>query len=81
VRSRKAGDRFRPLGLGGTKKLQDFLIDRKVAAGERDQIPLVVDEHDRIVWVAGHAVCEDFRVTAATEAVVILRLEGQGARA
>jgi tRNA(Ile)-lysidine synthase len=81
VRSRRAGDRFRPLGLGGTKKLQDFLVDRKVVARERDRIPLVVDEHDRIIWVAGHAICEDFRVTAATAAVVILRLEDRGDQA
>jgi tRNA(Ile)-lysidine synthase len=81
VRSRKAGDRFRPLGLTGAKKLQDFLVDRKVAARDRDKVPLVVDELDRIVWVAGQAICEDFRVTRATEAVVILKLEGQGDRA
>ena len=78
VRSRKAGDRFRPLGLDGTKKLQDFLVDRKVAARERDRVPLVVDRLDRIVWVAGHAVSEDFRVTGGTGAVVILKLEDWG---
>jgi tRNA(Ile)-lysidine synthase len=81
VRSRKAGDRFRPLGLAGTKKLQDFLVDRKVAARDRDRVPLVVDGLDRIVWVGGHAICEDFRVTSATAAVVILRLEDRGDRA
>jgi hypothetical protein len=52
-----------------------------VAARDRDKVPLVVDELDRIVWVAGQAICEDFRVTRATEAVVILKLEGQGDRA
>jgi tRNA(Ile)-lysidine synthase len=81
VRSRQPGDRFKPLGLAGTKKLQDFFVDRKVAESERDKVPLVVDEKDRIVWVAGHAICEDFRVTAQTGAVVILRLESWGDRA
>ena len=32
---------------------------------ERDGVPLVVDGDDRIVWVVGHAVAEDFRVTDA----------------
>ena len=32
VRSRKPGDRMRPLGLGGSKKLQDILVDAKVPA-------------------------------------------------
>ena len=31
VRNRRTGDRFRPIGLGGTKKLQDFFVDRKIA--------------------------------------------------
>ena len=36
VRSRRPGDRFRPLGAPGGRKLQDFLVDRKVARDERD---------------------------------------------
>jgi tRNA(Ile)-lysidine synthase len=77
VRYRRPGDRFRPLGMNGHKKLQDFLVDRKVPRGERGGIPLVVDGEDRIVWVAGHAVSEDFRVSEATRAVVILKLRGE----
>src|SRR6202043_1975547 len=46
VRNRRPGDRFRPLGLDGQKKLQDFFVDRKVARHERDGVPLVVDESD-----------------------------------
>ena len=58
------GDRFRPLGMGGRgRKLQDFLVDRKVSRNERDTLPLVVDSDDRIVWVVGQSVAEDFRVT------------------
>jgi len=74
VRNRRPGDRFRPFGLAGQKKLQDFLVDRKVARAERDRVPLVVDEHDRIVWVAGHEIDEAFRVTEAARAVLILTL-------
>jgi tRNA(Ile)-lysidine synthase len=74
VRSRRPGDRFRPPGLGGHKKLQDFFVDRKVARDERDTVPLVVDEADRIVWVAGHCVDDEFRVTDPAQAMLILRL-------
>jgi tRNA(Ile)-lysidine synthase len=77
VRYRRPGDRFRPLGLGGRKKLQDFFVDRKVPRGERGRVPLVVDGDDRIVWVAGYAVSGDFRVSEATRAVVILKLRGE----
>lgn len=82
VRSRRPGDRFRPLGMGGLeKKLQDFLVDRKVARDLRDSLPLVVDESDRIVWVVGQSVSEDFRVTEPARGVILLKarqLGGEG---
>jgi tRNA(Ile)-lysidine synthase len=73
VRSRRSGDSFRPLGFHGRKKLQDFFVDAKIERAKRDQIPVVVDAGDRIVWVAGLSLAEDFRVTDRTRAVVILR--------
>jgi tRNA(Ile)-lysidine synthase len=75
VRNRRPGDRFRPLGLGGGKKLQDFFVDRKVARQTRDSVPLVVDESDRIIWVAGYTIDERFRVTDPAQGVVVLRLK------
>ena len=74
VRNRRPGDRFRPVGLRGRKKLQDLFVDRKVARGERDGVPIVVDDRDRIVWVAGHGIDEAFRVTEASQAVIVLKL-------
>ncbi len=75
IRNRRAGDWFRPLGLGGRKKLQDFFVDRKVARPSRDTVPLVVDETDRIVWVAGYGIDEAFRVTDPAQVVLILKLK------
>jgi tRNA(Ile)-lysidine synthase len=77
VRFRQPGDRFRPLGMAGRRKLQDYFVDRKVPRVERDRTPLVVDEDDQIVWVAGHGISGDFRVSEATRAVVILKLRGE----
>jgi tRNA(Ile)-lysidine synthase len=74
VRNRRPGDRFRPLGVGGRKKLQDYFVDKKVPRDRRDRVPLVVDESDRIVWVAGHGIDDEFRVTDPAQAVLILRL-------
>ena len=78
VRNRRPGDRFRPAGLGGRKKLQDYFVDRKVARRERDAVPLVVDGHDRIVWVVGHGIDEAFRVTDASQAVLLLTFKAVG---
>lgn len=74
IRNRRPGDRFRPVGLPGKKTLQDFFVDRKVRRADRDRVPIVVDDSDRIVWVAGYGIDEAFRVTDPAQAVLFLRL-------
>jgi tRNA(Ile)-lysidine synthase len=59
VRAWREGDRMRPVGLGGTKTLQDLFTDRKVPRALRRTLP-VVEAAGRIVWVAGVAVDERF---------------------
>jgi len=78
VRSRRPGDRFQPLGAPGGRKLQDFLVDRKVPREKRDTVPLVVDGRDRIVWVVGQSVAEDFRVTDPSLGVILLKVRHLG---
>jgi tRNA(Ile)-lysidine synthase len=71
VRSRRAGDHFSPLGLKGSKKLQDIFVDEKVDLDKRDSIP-VVDDGKKIVWVVGYRMSEDAKVTDSTKKVVRL---------
>jgi tRNA(Ile)-lysidine synthase len=59
VRGWRDGDRMRPLGLGGTKTLQDVFTDRKVPRSLRRLLP-VVEVGGEIAWVAGVAVDERF---------------------
>jgi tRNA(Ile)-lysidine synthase len=78
IRNRRPGDRIQMAGMQGRKRLQDLLVDRKVPRSARDLVPIVVDQRDRIVWVAGHAVGGEFRVTDPAQAVIILRLKCWG---
>jgi tRNA(Ile)-lysidine synthase len=78
IRSRRRGDRFCPLGFGHRRKLQDFLVDRKIPKETRDSLPLVVDGQDRIVWVVGESVAEDFRVTEPSRGVILLKARRLG---
>ena len=79
VRNWQPGDRFRPLGLKGhRKKLQDLFVDRKVGRADRARIPLVIDAQDRIVWVVGQAIGDDFRVTPRATSVLILKVRPFG---
>jgi len=69
VRFRRPGDRFAPLGLGGTKKLKDYFIELGLTATQRARQPLLV-ANGEIVWVVGHAVSQAAAVTAATRRLV-----------
>jgi tRNA(Ile)-lysidine synthase len=68
VRAWREGDRMRPVGLGGTKTLQDLFTDRKVPRELRRSLP-VVEARGQIVWVAGVAVDERFAAPEGPGAV------------
>lgn len=73
VRAWLPGDRFAPLGLGGTKKLQDFFVDAKVERARRTRIPLLCDR-EKICWVVGLRIDERVRVTPLTRHVLVVCL-------
>lgn len=75
ARGRTEGDRFQPSGMGGqSKSIQDFFVDLKVPASERDGWPLIV-AGERIVWVPGHRVAEWATVGPGTRTVATLRVK------
>lgn len=65
VDSWREGDRIRPLGMEGSRKVADVLADAKVPRRERASVPIVRDG-DRVVWVAGHRVSDEVKVTPHT---------------
>lgn len=65
------GDRMRPLGMSGSKKLQDLLTDAKVPRRLRASTPVVRDG-ERIVWVAGVRMSDEHKVTPQTRSVMAL---------
>ena len=74
VRSREDGDVFSPLGLGGSKKLQDIFVNSKIDREKRDSIP-VLDDGKKIVWIVGYRISEEAKVTPKTRSVVKLSAE------
>lgn len=78
VRFPRPGDRMRPFGMAGTKKLSDLFIDAKIPQRQRARTP-VVEMGGEIVWVAGVAAGEATRVSHEHEPRVRLaatRVEG-----
>ena len=74
VRRRRPGDRFRPFGLAGEKKLQDLFVDAKVPRRLRDAVPIVCDR-DGILWVVGYRIAERARVSSAAKRMLRLRVQ------
>jgi tRNA(Ile)-lysidine synthase len=60
LRSCLAGDRFRPSGMDGTKKIQDFFVDLKLAVEVRKKSLLLLG-NETILWVVGLRRCEGWR--------------------
>jgi tRNA(Ile)-lysidine synthase len=71
VRTWREGDRMQPLGMSGTKTLQDLFTDRGVPRSLRHTLPVVTVD-GQIAWVAGVAVSERFRLDPGTEQVAVL---------
>ena len=73
VRAWRHGDRIRPLGLGGSKSLQDLFTDHGVPRSERARVP-VVTAGGRVAWVAGVAISEEFRLGERSSGVAVIRV-------
>lgn len=66
VRTRRQGDKVKLSG-GGSKKLKDVFIDKKVPVFLRDFVPVVCVD-DEIVWVAGVVRCGGYFVAEGSKA-------------
>ncbi len=74
VRTRREGDLFQPIGMKGTKKLKNFLIDEKIPKEKRAQIPLLCSGKD-IIWVVGYRMSEKYKVTIETKKILIAEFD------
>lgn len=74
LRRWKAGDKFSPLGLRGTKKISDFLNEQKITSSKKKE-QLILTNKGRIVWVLGLRLDERFKITGNTKRVIELCLK------
>jgi len=72
IRCWRFGDRFRPLGAPGMRKLQDWFTDRKWSTTARHEVPVVTDAIDQVLWVPGFAPAHVARIREGTERVLHL---------
>jgi len=75
VRSRLPGDKYRPLGAPGTKKLKEILRAKGIPQAERDTLPVFLSG-DKIVWVPGLPVAERCKLKPRTSSVLLIQKLG-----
>ena len=71
VRNLKKGDRYRPLGSPGRKKLPEVMRSKGIPAAERGRLPVFLSG-GKILWVPGLPAAEDFKITPATRSVFVI---------
>lgn len=69
LREWQDGDRFKPLGMKGSKKLSDFMVDLKLDKVSKTQTPILLSG-DKIAAVIGYRIDERFRVTSDTRHIL-----------
>ena len=79
LRNRREGDVFRKFG-GGTKKLNDYLTDRKIPVRFRDRLPLIA-KGDRVYVIVGTEISEDVKTDGKTTNERRIRWEGENENA
>jgi len=74
VREWQPGDRFRPLGMHGFKKVSDFFVDSKTERQEKSDVPVICSGSE-ILWLAGMRLDERFKVKNNCEEIYKIVME------
>ena len=61
LRKWKSGDKIRPLGMNGNKKVSDVLIDYKISILEKENI-YVLESNNEIIWVIGVLINDNYKI-------------------
>lgn len=74
LRKWKIGDKFKPFGMKGMKKLSDFFVDEKLSLIDKEKVWLLTS-NNKIIWVVGHRIDDDFKITEQTKNILQLKVK------
>ena len=69
LRKWKDGDKFIPLGMKGFKKLSNFFIDQKMSIFDKEEIFVLVNNNNEIIWIAGKRLDDRYKLTSETKTI------------
>jgi len=62
IRAKKTGDTFKPFGMNGFKLVSDFLKDQKLNTFEKENVRLLINGNNQIIWIIGYRSDERYKV-------------------
>ena len=71
LRHWRAGDRFQPIGLKSSAKLQDLFVNAKIPATQRRKLVLATTATGEIFWVPGLRISERFKLDLPTKRALV----------
>jgi len=74
-RSWHEGDRFRPFGMKGSRKVSDFFTTLKLDLRTKNQQPIMCDASGRIICIPPHRIDDRFRLTSSTRTVGVVSVQ------
>jgi tRNA(Ile)-lysidine synthase len=74
LRPWQPGDIFYPLGMGGKQKLSDYFVHQKVPLHQKNEVPILVNGNNQVIWVGGYRLDERYKVSDNTKKVTIFEL-------
>lgn len=73
LRRWKQGDKFKPFGMDGFKKLSDFFKDQKLSLFEKENV-WILENKEHIIWVIGYRMDDRCKVNEVGEKVIKLKI-------
>jgi tRNA(Ile)-lysidine synthase len=67
LRHWRPGDRFQPIGMAKSLKLQDFFINNGIPRARRHELIVATTVQHEVFWVEGMRISERFKLTKATK--------------
>jgi len=70
LRQKKDGDFFYPTGMTGKKKVSKFFKDEKLSALDKNNVWLLCDSNDQVIWIIGKRQDRRFTINSKTKSIV-----------
>lgn len=69
IRHWKKGDKFKPLGMKGSKLLSDFFNDLGFTEYQKQNVRIMEDANGLILWIVGYRISDKVKISDSTKGI------------